>query len=168
MTVVATVSAANIVPFSVAPNLKGKEKELREQYEDQIDSQTIQGIENQEDNQAPESEIKLEPLSPEKEKLLFEKVDLTGISKWDPADQEDVRELFKEYGNIFALDDLDLWHTSVVKHEIKLNDYTPFKKRYRRIPPHQYDEVKKHLKEMLEIGSIRKSNSPWASAVVLV
>ena len=77
-------------------------------------------------------------------------------------------ELFKEYGKIFALDDLDSGHTSVVKHEIKLNDYTPFKERYRRIPPHQYDEVKKHLKEMLEIGAIRKSNSPWASAVVLV
>ena len=107
-------------------------------------------------------------MSPEKEKLLFEKVDLTGISKWDPADQEEVRELFKEYGKIFALDDLDLGHTSVVKHEIKLNDYTPFKERYRRIPPHQYDEVKKHLKEMLEIGVIRKSNSPWASAVLLV
>ena len=166
--VVAKVSAANIVPFSVAPNLEGKEKEeLREQYEDQIDSQTIWDMENQENNQAPESEIKLEPLSPEKEKLLFEKVDRTGISKWDLADQEEVRE-FKEYGKIFALDDLDLGHTSIVKHEIKLNDYTPFKERCRRIPPHQYDEVKKHLKEMLEIGAIRKSNSPWASAVVLV
>ena len=50
---------------------------------------------------------------------------------------------------------------------MKLNDYTPFKERY-RIPPHQYEEVKKHLKEMLEIGAIRKSNSPWASTVVLV
>ena len=56
----------------------------------------------------------------------------------------------------------------MVKHEIKLNDYTPFKERYRRILPHQYKEVKKYLKEMLEIGAIRKSNSPWANAVVLV
>ena len=28
--------------------------------------------------------------------------------------------------------------------------------------------MKKHLKEMVEIGAIRKSLSPWASAVVLV
>ena len=34
--------------------------------------------------------------------------------------------------------------------------------------PHQYEEVRKHLNEMLEIGAIQKSNSPWASAVVLV
>ena len=66
------------------------------------------------------------------------------------------------------MDDLDLGHTSVVKHKIKLNDYTPIKERYGRIPPHQYDKVRRHLKEMLEIGVIRKSSSPWASAVVLV
>ena len=41
--------------------------------------------------QAPE--VKLEPLSPKKEKLLFEKIDLTGINEWDPADQEEVRKL---------------------------------------------------------------------------
>ena len=56
----------------------------------------------------------------------------------------------------------------MVKHVFKLNDEKPFRQRYRRIPPHQYDEVKKHLKEMLQIGAIRKSQSPWASAVVLV
>ena len=119
--VVAKVSAAKIVPFSVAPNLEGKGKgkeELREQNEDKIDLQTIWDMENQESNQASKSEIKLEPLSSEKEKLLFKKVDLTGISKRDPADQEEVRELFKECGKIFALDDLDLGHTSVVKHKI--------------------------------------------------
>ena len=37
-----------------------------------------------------------------------------------------------------------------------------------RIPPHQCEEVKKHLQEMLEIGSIQRSISPWASPVVLV
>ena len=153
-TVVATVAVANLVPFSVAPNLEGEGKEeLRKQYEEQIDSKTIQDIEEQKKEHS--DNIKLEPLSPEKEKLLFEKIDLSGIEDWDPEDQRQVRELFKEYGQLFALDDLDLGHTSVVKHGIKLNDYTPFKERYRRIPPHQYEEVKKHLKEMLEIGPIR-------------
>ena len=134
-TVVAKVSATNIVPFSVAPNLEGEEKEeLREQYQEQVDSQTVQDVLNQGDNQVLETEIKLEPLSPEKEKLLFERIDLTGINQWEPAEQEEVRELFREYGRLFALDDLDLRHTSVVKHKIKLNDCTPFKERYRRTP----------------------------------
>ena len=163
---VATVAAANLVPFSVAPNLEGEGKEeLRKQYEEQIDSKTVQGVEEQKEEHS--DNLKLEPLSPEKE-LLFEKIDLSGIKDRDPEDQTQVRELFNEYGQLFALDDLDLGHTSLVKHELKLNDYTPFKERYRRIPPHQYEEVKKHLKEMLENGAFRKSNSPWASPVVLV
>ena len=64
--VVAKVSVANIVPFSVAPNLEGEVKEeLREQYQEQVDSQTVQDVLNQKDNQALEMKIKLEPLSPE-------------------------------------------------------------------------------------------------------
>ena len=31
-----------------------------------------------------------------------------------------------------------------------------------------YEEVKAHIQEMLDIGGIYLSNSPWASAVVLV
>ena len=58
--------------------------------------------------------------------------------------------------------------TSLVQHDIQLSDKTPFKERYRRIPPHQYEEVRKHLQEMLDIGAIHRSTSPWASPVVLV
>ena len=58
--------------------------------------------------------------------------------------------------------------TSLVQHEIKLSDDKPFKERYRRIPPHQYEEVWKDLQEMLAVGAIQKSTSPWASPVVLV
>ena len=62
---------------------------------------------------------------------MFEKIDLSGITNWEQEDQRQVQELFREYGQLFALDDLNLGHISVVQHEIKLNDYTPFKERYR-------------------------------------
>ena len=45
---------------------------------------------------------------------------------------------------------------------------TLFKEHYQRIPPHQCEEVKKHLQEMTEIGAICKSTSPWASPIVIV
>ena len=57
---------------------------------------------------------------------------------------------------------------NILKHDIKLTEHQPFKERYRRIPPHLFEEVKQHLQEMVEIGAVRKSFSPWASAVVLV
>ena len=96
------------------------------------------------------------------------KLDLSGIKDWKPEEQIEAKELILEYGSLFALKDMDLGRTDKVKHSIKLDDYTPFKERYRHIPPHQYEEVKQHLKEMLEIGAISESKSPWASAVVLV
>ena len=74
----------------------------------------------------------------------------------------------KDIGFPFALNDLDLRKASTVKHTIKLKDYTPFKERYHRIPPHQFEEVRKHLEEMLEIRAIKCSNSPWPSTVVFV
>ena len=96
------------------------------------------------------------------------KLDLSGIKDLKSEEQKEAKDLILECGSLFALKDIDLGKTDKVKHTIKLDDCTPFKERYRHIPPHQYEEVKQHLKEMLEIGAISKSKSPWTSAVVLV
>ena len=47
-------------------------------------------------------------------------------------------------------------------------DTPPFKEHFQRIPPPQVDEVREHLKLMLDAGAIRPSNSPWCNVVVLV
>ena len=44
----------------------------------------------------------------------------------------------------------------------------PFKECSQCIPPGMYEEIKAHIQEMLDIGAIHLSNSPWASAMVLV
>ena len=151
-TCVAKMAVANVVPHMLAPKIvKGSEDKA------QAEPVVNEG-----------GEVKLTPLSPEQQKKLNSKLDMTGIEEWSQEDKKAVDELFKEYGRLFALEKNDLGHTTKVKHKIQLNDYTPFKERYRRVPPHLYEEVQKHLKEMVEIGAIRKSSSPWASAVVLV
>ena len=99
---------------------------------------------------------------------LFQVLDLKGLEKWPKTEQERAKEIIWEYQDIFALKDTELGHTKLVKHEIKLLDDKPFKERYRRIPPQQFEEVRKHFEEMINIGAIRKSQSPWASAIVLV
>jgi hypothetical protein len=55
-----------------------------------------------------------------------------------------------------------------VEHSIDLLDETPFKQRPRRIPPSMYQEVRNHLKQLLDADIIRKSKSPFSSNVVLV
>ena len=69
---------------------------------------------------------------------------------------------------VFSKTDIDMGRINLVKHHIKLTDPFPFKEAYRRIPPEMYDEVEAHIQEMLNLGAIRPSNSPWASAIVLV
>ena len=61
-------------------------------------------------------------------------------------------------------------HTKVTKHKIVLKDpdTPPFKERFHWIPPPQLDEVREHLKLMLDAVVVRPSNSPWCNAVVLV
>ena len=52
------------------------------------------------------------------------------------------------------MSNMDLGKISLVKHSIRLTDNTPFKEHYWQIPPSMYEEVREHLKEMLEICAI--------------
>ena len=87
---------------------------------------------------------------------------LTGV------EVEEVQRLLAEWKSIFSLHDLDLGLTDKAIHRIQLKDDVPFKERNRPIPPSMYEDVRKHLKEMQELGVIRKSQSPYASNVVVV
>ena len=85
---------------------------------------------------------------------ILQQLDLKGIESWMEQQQNLVRKLLEEYQHLFALNLKELDRTPLVQHEIKLSNSKPFKERYRRIPPHQYKEVQKHLQEMLAIGAI--------------
>ena len=106
----------------------------------------------------------------ERQDLLLEKLDLSGLKAWPQEQAEQACSLLKEYHDIFSLEKRDMGHTNATKHKIVLKDpdTLPFKERFHRIPPPQLDEVREHLKLMLDAGVIRPSNSPWCNAVVLV
>ena len=91
-----------------------------------------------------------------------------GPKEWPESEQKQARELLLKWEHLFAHSDLDLGKTALIKHKIRLTEQTPFKERYRCIPPHMYDDVRAHIQEMLDIGAICKSHSLWGSAVVLV
>ena len=95
-------------------------------------------------------------------------MNLEGLDQWTDDQQRAAKELLVASADVFPKDDLDLGKCNILKHDIKITDPQPFKERYRRIPPHLYEEVKAHLQEIVEVGAIRRSFSPWASAVVLV
>ena len=92
----------------------------------------------------------------ERQELLLEKLDLTGLEAWPKEQAEKARSLLREYHDIFSLEKHDMGHTKVAKHKIVLKDpdTPPFKERFHRIPPPQLDEVCAHLKMMLDAGVI--------------
>ena len=106
----------------------------------------------------------------EQQALLLDKLDLSGLEAWPTEQAEKARSLLQEYHDIFSLEKHDMGHTNATKHKIILEDpdTPPFKERFHRILPPQLDEVREHLKLMLDAGVVRPSNSPWCNTVVLV
>ena len=105
----------------------------------------------------------------ERQVLLLDKLDLSGLEAWPKEQAEEAHSLLWEYHDIFYLEKQDMGHTTATKHKIILKDpdTPPFKEHFHRIPPPQLDEVREHLKLMLDAGVVRPSNSPWCNAVVL-
>ena len=99
---------------------------------------------------------------------ILKLIDLSGLEDWPEHLQNEAKEMLKRNAKTFSKTDLDMGRTNLVKHHIKLTDPVPLKEAYRRIPPQIYHEVKAHIQEMLDLGAIRPSNNPWATAIVLV
>ena len=106
----------------------------------------------------------------ERQVLLLDKLDLSGLEAWPMEQAEKAHSLLWEYHDIFSLEKHDMGHTNATKHKIVLKDLDtpPFKEHFHSIPPSQLDEVREHLKLMLDAGVVQPSNSPWCNVVVLV
>ena len=99
---------------------------------------------------------------------LFNELDLHGLDSWAPKLADAAHWLLAEYHDVFWLDPAEMGCTHSTKHTLKVTDNTPFKEWFRWIPPPMVEEVRNHLREMLESGAIRPSQSTWCNAMVLV
>ena len=81
---------------------------------------------------------------------------------------QDVWKMIGRYADVFSQHDMDLGHAKSVTHRICLTDKTLFKERLMRISPNMIEDVRKDLQELADLGVIRRSNSPYASIIVLV
>ena len=90
---------------------------------------------------------------------LFDELDLSSLDSWIPELADVAHQLLTEYHDIFSLDLAELGCTHSTEHIIKVTDDTPFKEQFGQIPPLMVEEVRNHLKEMLESGTIRPSQS---------
>ena len=99
---------------------------------------------------------------------LFNELDLSSLNWWAPKLVDAAHQLLAKYHDIFSLDLAELGCTHSTEHTIKVTDNTPFKEQFRWISPPMVEEVRNHLREILESSAIRPSQSTWCNAVVLV
>ena len=89
---------------------------------------------------------------------------------WSAQTALRAKRLLMEFHHVFSLEPNEMGCTDTAEHTIELltGEDEPFKERFRRIAPHEVEEVRQHIQEMLDGGAIRPSQSPWCNAVVLV
>ena len=105
----------------------------------------------------------------EKSDEFLEKLDLDYLrSVATPEEVTEVESMILRWSHIFSRDSTDLGKTDVLKHRIDLFDETPVKEKARRIPPTMIEELKQHIRQLLDIGVIEESVSPYSSPIVLV
>ena len=110
---IAHAEASNIVPMMVNQGL-------------------LQNVLEKEAGNAPKNTL-LENVPDAKEERIekiLESLSLQGIESWSEQQQQSAESLIREYQHLFALTLNELGKTSLVQHDIKLDDETPFKERY--------------------------------------
>ena len=85
---------------------------------------------------------KLDPNRGNEGTWVLDQLNLEGLNSWTSEQQQSAKSHLVESADVFSQNDLDLGKCNILKHGIKITDPQPFTERYRRIPPHLYEEVK--------------------------
>lgn len=92
----------------------------------------------------------------------------TNLEDLTEAQRGKLRDLLTKHSDVFSKNDCDFRYTTSVTHNIPTGDAPPIKQRHHRIPPQVYQEVKRHVRDLVSQGILRESCSPWASPAVIV
>jgi transposase InsO family protein len=106
----------------------------------------------------------LEPQPPrEYDPKLFESV--IGTMANNPTEKQDMLDLLKQFGDVFCA---GIGRTKTARHQIEVSTNQPTKLPQYSQNPERQQEIIEHVRELEAEGLIEKSNSNWASPVVLV
>lgn len=79
-----------------------------------------------------------------------------------------LHDLLAKHSDVFSKHDCDFGYTTAVTHSVPTGDAPPIRQRHRRIPPQVFQEVKKHVQDLVSQGILKESCSPWASPAVIM
>ena len=99
-------------------------------------------------------------------KKISEIVNLNG--KMTKEQEKKMKVLLDKYDHIFSKDKNDFGFYEKTKFHIDTGNEKPIKQRAYRLPYAQQENVDKLIEDMFQNKIISKSNSPWASPIVIV
>ena len=120
--------------------------------------QTVKNTEN------PEKD----DLNAEVKKDVDEKMQLAASELQNAEINPKLRELVKQYRDVFALAKDPLGTAVGTEHRIETKDAVPIKMAPYKIAPHKLPAIRAEIQEMLEKGVIVPSKSPFSSPIVMV
>ncbi|UYV66767.1 K02A2.6-like, partial [Cordylochernes scorpioides] len=89
----------------------------------------------------------------------------------DISNEDRVRllDILRKYTDVFEFQKASFKTSSLkVKHRIETGDHAPIKQRPYRVSPRERSIIQTEVDNMLQLGIIQPSDSPWSSPVVLV
>jgi hypothetical protein len=114
-----------------------------------------------------EEPVKLQGLPEARLQLINELV--AGLDEEVPDSiRNQLKQMLETYSAVFSTSEHDLGRTNVAKHEINTGDAKPIRQPLRRHPPAHLAAIQEHVSTMLQQGVIERTQSPWASNIVLV
>ena len=85
-----------------------------------------------------------------------------------PRQKEQLLDLIESHAGAFASDSVPLGRTDLVMHRISTGDTHPIKPRHYRVPVNIRNTEEQEIEQTMDLKIIRRSNSSWASPVVIV
>lgn len=89
----------------------------------------------------------------------------TNCNRYEPSAADDI---LKQFDDAFKEELPGLPPERDVEHVIDTGDAEPINKAPFKMSPRELDELREELKELLDLGLIRPSSSPWGTSVLFV
>ena len=122
-TIVARLSPTNKIPDMLAPEFAKDKLEFPTRNHPQSHNSELVNTNSSNHN--------VDDIDNSRIDKLFSKLDLSGSDDWTESQKQAVHDCIIKYNHIFAVEDLELGKTDLIKHVIHHDNYAPFKERYR-------------------------------------
>jgi hypothetical protein len=100
---------------------------------------------------------------------LYQKLLVDKLDHLDPREKQLIEPVLKRFVHVFHDEDTnDFKSTNAVEHRIIVTDLTPIRRPQYRTPFALCGEMESQVKDMLQKGVIRKSQSPWSAPAILI